>query len=57
MTLDYNQHTLKGNYYKTDTWSWSLLLLNHYFYFTLTLKANEIKAVCADPKSVYSRVS
>ena len=27
------------------------------FYFTLTLKANEIKEVCADPKSVYSTVS
>ena len=46
MTLDCNQQTLEGNYYKTDTWSWSL-----------TLKANENKAVCADPKSVYSRVS
>ena len=56
MTLDCNQQTLKGNYYKTDTWSWSLLLFES-FYFTLTLKANEIKAVCADPKSVYSRVS
>lgn len=54
MTLDYNQHTLKGNYYKTQTPGVGL------YYFLIILfyfDSKENKAVCADPKSVYSTVS
>ena len=54
-TLDYSQHT-QGNLLQNRHLELVLTTFES-LYFSLTLKAKENKVLCADPKSVYPRVS